>query len=186
MRGFGQQTLRRTQRTCTFCLILVLVNDDAAQLAGASALLSVQQQQHSPRDPGEEPVPSVLPHATRHQLWAVPRKTSLWLLCQDKHIWEMCPSRCKATAETSAKVPATAVVAFVCMLLPLSQSVSFSCHKLELIWLSFREISRNSNCIVVLQSKNLSGWLYRAIVWWVLFHFLEIYWHSPVLSRAGL
>lgn len=67
-------------------------------------------------------------------------KISLCLLCQGKHIWETCQSCCRATAETSAKVPTTTVVvALVCMLLLLTKSVSFSCHKPELIWLSFRE-----------------------------------------------
>lgn len=125
-------------------------NDDATQLMGASALPSVQQQQN-PHDPGEEPIPLLLPRAAHHQLWAVPKKSSPWLLSQNRHIWEMCQSCCKATAEASAKVPATAVVAFVCMLLPLSQSVSFSCRKLELVWLSFREIRKNSNCAFMLK-----------------------------------
>lgn len=96
----------------------------------------------------------------RAPLWAMPRKSSLWLLCQN--IWDMCQPRCEATAETPAKVPATTVVAFVCMLLPLSHSLSFRCHKPELIWLSFRVINNNSNCIFILKSKSLSRWLYRA------------------------
>lgn len=126
---------------------------------GASDLLSLQQQQQNPHDPGLEPVPSAPPSC--HTSPAV-GSASLWLLCQNKHIWEMCQSWCKATAETSAKVPATTVVAFACMLVPLSQSAPFSCHKLELIWLSFREIRNNSNCVSMLKSKSLSGWLHRA------------------------
>lgn len=111
-------------------------------------------------------------------------KTSLCLLCQGKHIWDTCQSCYGATAETSAKLPTTTVVALVCMLLLLTKSVSFSCHEPELICLSFREISKLSNCIFMLLSKKI--WLggFSGPLFGFLFYFLEIYWQSPFLSRA--
>lgn len=71
-----------------------------------------------------------------------------------------------------------------CFCLHAIATKSGSVLQLSWFWLSFRDISKNSNCIFVLQSKNLSGCLYRAFFWSFLFYFLEM--SDTALSWAEL